>query len=382
MVVVGAGAFGAWTAYHLQRTGATVTLLDAWGSGNSRSSSGGETRVIRAVYGSDRFYTEMVGHSLKAWKALETRHHRPLFRETGLLWMLRSQGHRYLRDSVSICSDHGFPVEPIDIASAQQRWPQINFRDVDSVYFEQRAGVLSGSEACCAVREAFLAHGGRYRIANVLPGDPKGGPMVNVRCADGARISADHFVFACGPWLGTMFPEVLGPHLQTSRQEVFFFGTPPGSRLYHPDNLPVWLDFDERLLYGLPDTHGRGFKTGDDSRGELIDPSIVQRTVNASSVAKARSDLAHRLPELANAPLLESRVCQYTNTPNGHLLADRHPVSTNVWFVGGGSGHGFKISPKLGQLVAHAMLHGKELPHQVSLRSLAAATEDSTQFER
>jgi sarcosine oxidase len=376
VVVVGAGAFGGWIALELQRRFAQVTLIDAWGPGNARSSSGGETRVIRAIYGADRIYSEMVKRAYESWLELDAS----LYVETGALWMHRGDD-AYVRSSVPILTELGFPIEQISVADAARRYPQIRFDGVKSVWLERRAGVLSARQACIAVRNAFLKMGGEYRTAHVQPGTIAEDCMGTLTLSDGSTIKADIHVFACGPWLGKLFPDVVGDAIQPSRQEVYFFGTPRGSERYTPSRLPVWIDFGERIVYGIPDTHGRGFKLADDTRGENVDPTTIDRTPTAASIARARQLLAERFPELADAPLVESRVCQYENSPDGDLILDRHPHAKNVFLAGGGSGHGFKLAPDVGRIVARAIITDRETPKEFRLERLRDAKR-ATQFDR
>ncbi|HEV7243006.1 MAG TPA: FAD-dependent oxidoreductase [Thermoanaerobaculia bacterium] len=361
VVVIGAGSFGAWTALHLQRLGAQVTLVDAWGPGNTRSSSGGESRVIRAIYGPDRIYVEMVKRSYELWEQLDPS----LYVETGALWLHRGDD-AYVRSSVPVLKDLGFPVEQIALAEAARRYPQISFGGITSVWLERRAGALSARRACGVVRDAFVKNGGMYQTAHVDPTK---------------AIDADAAIFACGPWLGKLFPDVIGDAIAPTRQEVFYFGTPRGSDLFLPSRCPIWIDFGERIVYGIPDIHGRGFKLADDTRGEPFDPTTGDRKATEEGLARARRALAERFPELANAPLLASEVCQYENSPDGNLILDRHPTKKNVWLVGGGSGHGFKLSPAVGEMTAQAVLGRAEPPKMFALARLAEAKR-STQFER
>ena len=361
--VIGAGAFGGWTALHLRRRGADVTLFDAWGAGNSRSSSGGETRVIRAAYGPDRVYVEMVKRSFELWEQLDPS----LYVETGTLWMHRGDD-AYVRSSAPVLRELGFPLHAIELPEAKRRWPQIAFGGVKSIWLERRAGVLSARQACGVVRSAFTGAGGTFRIE-----------QVEASVVESKK--ADVYVFACGPWLGRLFPDVLGSAITATRQEVHFFGTPRGSQSYTAKAMPVWIDFGERIFYGIPDTHGRGFKVADDTRGEAVDPTTMERAPSPESVARARRLLAERFPELADAPLVESRVCQYENSPDGNLIVDRHPQLQNVWLVGGGSGHGFKLSPAVGELVADAIAGKREVPEMFRVARLRDANR-ATQFER
>ncbi|HXG59345.1 MAG TPA: FAD-dependent oxidoreductase, partial [Thermoanaerobaculia bacterium] len=213
VVVVGAGAFGGWTALHLRNLGAQVTLVDAFGAGNSRSSSGGETRVIRAVYGADRIYVEMVKRSYELWETIASPAGEPLYIETGALWMHRGDD-AYLRSSLPILNELGFPVDSLPIDEARRRWPQIDFRGVRSAWLERRAGALSARRCCAVVRDAFVKGGGAYRIAHAEPGPLRDGRMRAVRLGDGTTIEADAYVFACGPWLGRLFPDVIGDAIQ------------------------------------------------------------------------------------------------------------------------------------------------------------------------
>ena len=380
IAVIGAGAFGGWTALHLRRLGAQVVLVDSWGPGNTRSSSGGDSRVIRAIYGQDRVYVEMVKRAYELWKMMEAPYTDRLYVETGALWMHRGDD-AYVRSSLPIMKDLGFPVDPLTMAEARRRYPQINFNGIQSVWMERRAGALSARRACAVVRDAFEKAGGTYRRASVQPGPVINESMSGLKLEDGSRIEADVYVFACGPWLGKLFPDVIGDRVRPTRQEVYYFGTPPGSERYTPGRFPVWIDFGDRIFYGIPDVHGRGFKIADDTRGELFDPTGGDRTPSGEGLARARAILTERFPELAGAPLLSSEVCQYENSPDGHLIIDRHPQARNVWMLGGGSGHGFKLSPAVGEMASAAILSDKPVPKLFGLERLRDIGKPSTQFE-
>jgi glycine/D-amino acid oxidase-like deaminating enzyme len=380
VAVIGAGAFGGWAALHLRRLGAQVTLIDAWGPGNARASSGGETRVIRAVYGPDWIYVELVKRAFDLWEQLDASTDEQLYVQTGVLWMHRGEDS-YVRSSLPSLRELGFPIDRVPVAEAARRYPQIDFRGIESVWLEHRAGALSARLSCAVVRDAFEKAGGSYRVSHAKPGPIVNGTLPFLRLADGSQIESDAYLFACGPWLGKLFPEVIGDRIRPTRQEVHYFGTPDGSERYLPAHLPIWLDFGERIFYGLPDVHGRGFKIADDTRGEPFDPTSGDRTPSKEGIARARALLAQRFPELAQAPLLQSEVCQYENSPDGNLIIDRHPAARNVWLAGGGSGHGFELSPAVGELIAGAILAGKKIPAMFRLERLRAAAKPSTQFE-
>ena len=367
VVVVGAGAFGGWTALHLLRRGAKVTLVDAWGPGNSRASSGGETRVIRGTYGPDRIYVQMVARALQLWRENEKRWGRHLYHRTGALWMA-GKDDRYEKASLPLLRAAGLAFEELTTAEAAKRYPQVNFEKVEWAIVEKDAGYLTARLACQAVLEGFLAEGGEYRPLSVAPGPIAGGKMAGVALSDGTKLdSADAYVFACGPWLGKLFPDVLGERIRPTRQEVFFFGTPVGDPRFTEESFPVWIDHGERLMYGIPGNQWRGFKVADDTRGAPFDPTSGERVASAEGLQAAREYLGFRFPGLKGAPLLESRVCQYENSPDQQFIVDRYPGVSNAWLVGGGSGHGFKHGPALGELVAANVLGEKPVEPSFAL---------------
>jgi glycine/D-amino acid oxidase-like deaminating enzyme len=223
---------------------------------------------------------------------------------------------------------------------------------VRTAFFEPEAGYLTARVACELVRETVVREGGTYRQASVLPGAPAGGRLTRVNLAGGGTLDADRFVFACGPWMGQIFPDVVGRRIVATRQEVFFFGTPAGDTRFDSGNLPVWVHIGERLIYGIPNHERRGLKLADDTAGPEVDPTTLARVPSAEGQARAHTFVAERFPALANAPLVEARVCQYEASTDGNYLVDRHPKLENVWLLGGGSGHGFKMGPAFGEHAA------------------------------
>jgi len=355
VAVIGAGVFGAWTAWHLARRGRRVLLVDAYGPGHSRASSGGETRIIRMGYGADELYTRWSQRSLVQWKEFFASVGQPFFHETGVLW-LAGEGDLRFRQTVSTLGRCGVKFEEMDRATLERRYPQISFDDVSVGLLEPASGVLIARRSVAAVVEDAVRLGAEYRNVSIrTPSGP--GSLDAVTTNTGERLFAEQFVFACGAWLGKLFPEILGARIFPSRQEVFFFGIPGGDQRFAPPLLPTWL-FQADEMYGMPDIEGRGLKIAADHHGRLVDPDTQSRMASAEAAEQARKYVARRFPALRDAPIVETRVCQYENTSSGDFLVDRHPEMENVWFVGGGSGHGFKHGPAMGEYVAGQILDG------------------------
>jgi monomeric sarcosine oxidase len=361
VAVVGAGVFGAWTAYQLRRSGQRVLLIDAYGAGNSRSSSGDESRIIRMGYGADEIYTRSALRSLQLWQELFARVDQPLFRPTGVLW-LAHEDDPYPVQTAETLQRIGIPFEKLTAGQVSQRYPQIGLERISWAMLEPNSGVLMARRAVQAVTFAAVKTGVEY-LQEAVSGT--GVPPVDhaqdaratrrklnhVTTASGQRISAGNYVFACGPWLPKIFPDLLADRIHPTRQEVFYFGTPAGNQSFTPPALPTWIDFKGEA-YGLPDLEGRGIKIAIDRHGSEFDPDTGDRLATREGLAEVRECLARHLPALKDAPVTEARVCQYENTSNGDFLIDLHPEFDNVWLVGGGSGHGFKHGPVVGEYVA------------------------------
>ena len=143
------------------------------------------------------------------------------------------------------------------------------------------------------------------------------------------------------------------------------------TRAFTDPNLPVWADHRGKFRYGIPGSDRRGFKIADDTRGPDFDPTNGERVIDPETLKDIREYVAFRFPALRDAPLIETRVCQYEQTPDGHFIIDRHPTNENVWLLGGGSGHGFKHGPAIGEMMADLILGDREPEAIWKLRSIS-----------
>lgn len=350
VIVVGAGAFGGWTALFLLRAGLKVTVVDAWGAGNSRSSSGDETRVIRSTYGANEFYFDLNVRALELWKEHQASWQRPVFFNTGVLWMCHEQKCDIVDDSIPYAKKHKMEYEHLSKEELRRRYPVVETSDLHHAWFDPFGGYLKARESAQLVNETFVREGGKFvqGIAQPLPN--------GVSLPDGTKLGADSIIYACGSWLGTLFPSEIGGRIACSKQEAYYFGTPATETLPY-EKFPAWVDADGRdYYYGIPGNANRGFKVGVDRRGKPFDPTLGERTLEPEVLAHARIFLGHRFPGLAQAPLVENRVCPYENSPDGNFLFEHHPTNERIWFLGGGSGHGFKHGPALGELVSRSLI--------------------------
>lgn len=366
VVVVGAGAFGGWTALHLAERGVQVTLVDAYGPGSARATSGDETRGLRFAYGDREMYTRWAIEALGRWRARQEEWGEDLMVTTGRLTLVPAVTPA-LRTTKGILDRNGVTSELLDGDELRRRWPQIGGEGVGAALYEPDATTLRANRACRVVAAAVARAGGEVRIGRVQPprsgaGRHAGGLLLE----DGDRLEADAFVFACGSWLPRLFPELLGSRITVPRRDVFLFGPPPGDPRFSFPHLPNFSE-GSHSVYGFPDLDGVGFKVAPYGGIDPFDPDTDERVPAAHWLKRARDYLAIRFPAMRDQPLVHSRVCQLENTANEHFLIDRHPDFENVWIAGGGSGHGFKHGPMLGDHVARRVLGEDPDPEYAAL---------------
>lgn len=380
ITVIGAGIWGVSTAYFLRKLGAQVELVDMWGAGNVRSGSGGASRIIRLVYGPDEIYINLTARSFTLWNEFFQNRAKEYYLETGLLWLFSQEDDSYASLSKPRIETLGFELEELDLQDASTAYPQISFADVQKVYFEDKAGILYASKCCELVLQRFREIGGHYLPGYASVEADGSGFTLEI---NGKKVVSDQYVFACGPWTRTIFPDLLQPVTYVSKQDVYHFVIPPQKlRLFDASHLPVWLDYNVStpLYYGMPMHLAKGFKIAYDDRSDLFDPDMDDRLPGLDHLEAARRFIATRFPPLAQAPVAYTEVCQYDNSLDGHFIIDQHPAYSQVLIMTGSSGHGFKMGPALGEMVARYLLKGVALPDEFKLNRFATEKVIQSQF--
>jgi glycine/D-amino acid oxidase-like deaminating enzyme len=366
VAVIGAGAFGVFSALWLLRVGVRVTLVDMWGPGNARSSSGDETRVIRSTYGANEFYFDLNVRALELWRSLEQDASQKLFYNPGVLWFCYHAQTPLVDLSIPFAKKHRMEYEYMTAQEVSKRYPLIHVGDLHHAYHDPFGGYLLARNSVRAGFERFVKEGGEFIQAEAQVGEIRNGRLTGIRLSGGESLRAEAYLFACGSWMGKVLPFVQG-NIHCTRQEVFYFGT-PASQAVALDNLPVWIDADgEAYYYGIPGNQGRGFKVGVDLRGPTFDPTTDDRVSNPAVLQAARNFLQRRFPSMADAPVIETRVCPYESSADGNFIFDLYPETSNAIVLGGGSGHGFKHSIAMGELVCDVLMKKRKAPALFSL---------------
>lgn len=368
VTVIGAGAFGAWTALCLRERGANVLLLDSYGAGNARQTSGDETRQIRAAYADREIYSRWADRAFTRWHQRQEEFKRRLIFANGVL--SPNEPVAQYEAEQRVFTKLKIPFELLSVEECKKRWPQGGFDGDVRAFYEPRAGTVKARKSIIAAAEVLTARGGKVRIAKALPGAAAGGKLTGLKLADGSSLSTGMAIFACGPWLPSVFPDVLTNFIRRVRSEVFYVGSPPGDLSYHWERFPnIWHGEGGYSLsdvdYGYKVAPGLG-------AGLPIDPDRDERIVSPIMEDMARRFVAHRTPGLVGQPIVASRVCSLENSDNEHFIIDTHPAYANVWIAGGGSGHGFKMGPVTGEYIADRVLGIADPAEEKALFALSA----------
>jgi sarcosine oxidase len=352
VAVVGAGAFGGWAALSLRERGLSVVSLDEYGPANPRASSAGETRSIRSGYGDQGFYSAWAMQALKLWKLREGEFGRTLLYPNDRI-ELADHWSAGLTAQRKIFDDLKLPYEVLSRDQLRVRYPQMAFDDVDFAFVETEASaaVIKARDSMIVVSEVFQKKGGQFRIARALPGPASGRRMNALTLGSGETLAAGQFIFACGPWMPKLFPQLVGPKVAVWRSEYFYWGPPAGDARFSWPNQPAWHDHVAGG-YGFGSLE-RGLKYSPEANGRVSqDPDSAERLPTDYLLKRGRDYIGRRFPDMRDAPILETRACQVDNTADSHFIVDRHPDYDNVWLASGGGGHGFKHGPMVGEYLA------------------------------
>jgi len=389
VIVIGAGIWGTSTALELAKRGAKVTLIDQYGPGNSRSTSGDETRGIRSSYG-DRagetglLWTRWAREAISRWRAFDAEHAARFgtrfYYETGDV-ILRERAEPFTTRTAELWTQLGVKFERVSSDDARRRWPMIASERYSEILYEPDAGVARARASVHAIVALARDAGVDFRLSRVTPGPIVSGKMQHVTLADGTRMGADAIVFACGPWLRKLFPELLENRMRLPLGHVCYFGTPVGDTRFYATEMPSW-NVPGVTGWGALPIDARGFRVrgafapprpaatpGADAPPppsappqqptpdpRLQDPDMSPRWSSEDRIEGSRRVLQQVFPALAEAPLLETRSCHYESSSNRNFIVDRLPGADNVWVTGAGQAEGFKFSPLLGEFGAKRVL--------------------------
>lgn len=351
-VVVGAGVIGSSIAHELACRGWSVTIVEQYSPAHVRASSHDSSRVFRLAHGDEDpagWYTASARRARELWLGIGDEEGVELLAQSGAVWFAhRDDGFEAI--SETILERLGLPVERLSPDAAHDFFPEVTVEDLRFLLYEPHGGILRASLCVHTLIDRAERFGAALVSGRALPaGDGRAS-------IDGRLVDADRTIWACGAWLGSLFPE--HADVRATRQTLFYFGV---DARWRTPGVPVWVD-DDLDAYGLGDFDGAGFKaTWTKPAGDYLDPDLGSRLPDEASERRTRRYLSRRFPALAEAPIVAARVCQYELTPDRHFLLSPLADDERAWLMGGGSGHAFKHGPALGEYAAD-LLEGHQRP--------------------
>jgi sarcosine oxidase len=366
-IIVGLGAMGSSAFYHLARRGARVLGVDRFATPHIHGSTHGRTRIIREAYYEHPCYVPLVQRAYELWAELEREAGETLFVQTGGLMIGPPDGTLFA-GALRSATEHGLEHAVLDPAAVHRRYPGFHVPAGAMALYEPRAGLLF-PERCVEVQLALATRlGGATRTGVEVSRWEADDHGVSV-FTDGGTLRARTLILAAGPWLSTLVPELDLP-LEVERQLFHWFEPSAHPEWYDAAHSPISLIeyATERFFATFPDV-GHGVKAGIHHEGETIDPDAPRMPASAAEGAEMQELLARYLPQAAGR-ILDRATCIYTNTPDHDFLIDRHPAHPNVILASPCSGHGFKFSSAIGEILADLALTGES---GVDLRPFAVS---------
>ena len=341
---------GSAALYHLARRGTVPIGVDRFQTDHSFGSSFGHSRAIRTFY-HDALYVDWAKRALPLWRELEQVSGQKLLRLPGTIYFA-GQENLDFRRNVRILQDLGIPFEILNTSQATRRFSGFEPpRNTISCYTAE-AGFLDPSRCVRTHVSEALRHGAVIREQVAFRSiDLSGERPVLETSEESYRCS--RLILSCGPWTADFLPELYLP-LTVTRQQKFYFSPQDGDEnLYR--HLPVYIDYDH-MFYGFP-PYGPGLKVAEDRLGEITHPDRINRNLDDEKKEQLR-DWVQRLLPKTRWKFQTGFTCMYTMTPDLDFLLGPHPLNSNLLVAAGFSGHGFKFSTLVGEILADLAMHG------------------------
>lgn len=360
VVVIGLGAMGSASLYSIAGRGVRVLGIDRYTPAHERSSSFGESRLIRLAYAEGPEYVALVREAYDLWEALERRTGEPVMIRTGML-EAGYPGSPHVRDALLSCGNENLPVMRLTAAAANERYPAFDLPDDWEVILQTQAGVLLPEKAIGLFIAGAHAHGAQVRLnTRVLRVEPRG-DTVRIELEGGERVEAGSAVIAAGAWIGDLLPEVAAD-LKLTRQPLMWF-QPVNAAVVNQERMPAFIfEAPEGLFYGMPDIRGTGVKIAwHGSGGELTSPEAPRAEVSEVEREHLHAMVRRYVPAAAG-PLLKTSRCIYTRAPNDRFIVGLHPQAPQLVIASACSGHGFKFASVMGEILADLAIERKADP--------------------
>jgi sarcosine oxidase len=359
LIVIGAGAIGSAAAYHALRRGHRALLLEQFEIDHQRGSSHGVSRIIRYAYDHPQ-YIRMSRIVFPMWRALEEDAGEQLMIPTGGV-DIGKEGDANIQNRVISMTAERIPFERLTADEMRQRYPQFRLEDDEIALFQGETGVLRASRCVRAHIQLAQARGAEVRENTRVEGISVKDGVVEVR-AGGELYTAARLILAAGGWANDLLGQVgIQLPLQVVRCQENYFAPEP-ARDYEPGQFPAFIAYTQAgwdfPAYGIPSVDGSGLKVAWHGGKPLAHANDSAQSPDGDVSDRARAWSRRYLPA-ADVALKSSRICLYTMTPDEHFIIDRHPEHPQIVIGACCSGHAFKYSTLIGDILVDLAMEGE-----------------------
>lgn len=356
VAIVGAGVMGLAAACELAGQGASVTLIDQSPIPNTQAASFDHSKVFRFAY-PDRFYVEMAVDSFKRWQALEAETGARLLTQTGAL-LIGKRRPSFETECYEAIRSLGLEAEILERNQVAERFPQFNTAAFAYGVYDPSGAISHAETAVRALLDLARQRGVHIiECQRVTELRNAAGSRVSIMTGAGREIPCNRAMIASGPWTRTFMP-FLADKLTTTRQEIVYFEPRTEAFRFESKSFPIFLELASGF-YGFPIHQNGAMKIANHHKGAEADPGSRDDRVSEQFLDKCRAFFARFIPGLADARVVETRVCVYNNTPDDDFIVDWHPQLDDVLLITGFSGHGFKFGPTIGRIAADLLISGR-----------------------
>ncbi len=349
VVVIGLGAMGSAALHAAARRGLRVIGLEQYEPAHSRSSSYGESRIIRLAYFEHPSYVPLLREAYRRWRDLEAATGERILTVTGIV-EAGYPGAPLVAGSLRSSLQHDLPHEQLSAAEVHRRFPAFDLPREWEVIYQPNAGALFPEKAINLFVRQATRHGAQVELRTRVAAANADGNAVQVILESGRRIRARSAVICAGAWITRLVPDLM-PHLHLTRQPLLWF-EPLRVDLTAPDRMPIFfLQTRDDLVYGLPNLLGTGVKAATHlDSGSLRSAEDDRADVSADESERLRHFLQRYVPAAAG-PLVRSSICAYTRSPDEHFVVGPHPHAPQLVIASACSGHGFKFASVMGEIL-------------------------------
>lgn len=360
VIILGAGAMGSATAYQLSRQGKKVLLLEQFEIAHTKGSTHGESRIFRFAY-TNLAYAQLAFQCKELWLELENDIREKLLITLGGIDFAEDEaGKQNVLDVRNALKQLGSEFEELDKKALAKRYPQFDLSESALAVYSPDTGVINPTQAIKAMVSCAKKYGTQVED-NQLVKEIKCSETLIEIVTEKNIYKTSKLVISAGGWTNKLLKYFdLQLPLQVSQEQTVYFRPTKNQHLFNEKSFPVWINYGERVVYGIPSLTEPAVKLGFHHSGHYLDIADYKQEINLDIINKLKDYLRKSIPDLSGEAFGAS-TCIYTNTPDHDFVVDLLPNHPNIAIAAGFSGHGFKFSIGIGKALADLLEQGRTL---------------------